>query len=418
MEEIPRNTVHPAQSCFLTSSNEHAKLASYWSQECYAKHKFCNGSGSAKMPTRLIEIDSTDNGLVKIIHIVNSSEAIQYCTLSHSWGGATDILTLTSKNITEQSTAFSVQRLPKTFQDAIEITHWLRHRHIWIDCLCIIQDSEEDWAFEASRMSSVYERSRCTIAAMTGKSPHHGCFQRRDPLTFSPCRIATSDAGDLFVHAADRPSGHISTVEKEYLNTRAWVLQERIFSPRLLCFTDTGIFWSCRAGCATESDRDGWGHPKAGIRELFGPTVTSVDWITTQNDIRTDHFERLLSYCRQPDIRQPDTGTFTAFSFLWYEVVTEYSTRNLTVSTDKLVAISSIANRIQEESGFTYAAGLWMEALPVDLLWSVSSRSTRDWSKSYRAPSWSWASADGIIRWHGESLLDAHIEKRIHIVGV
>jgi hypothetical protein len=177
------------------------------------------------MSTRLIQVDDFDHGLINVIGTAHSTQNIPYCTLSHSWGGATDILTLTSRNLDELSHAFSVQRLPKTFRDAIEITQWLGHRNLWIDCLCILQDSVDDWAFGAPRMSSVYEQLSCTIAAMTGMTPHHGCFERRDTLNLSPCRIATYGSKALLAYAVERRAKEIFTIGDEYLNTRAWTLQ-------------------------------------------------------------------------------------------------------------------------------------------------------------------------------------------------
>ncbi|KAK3367634.1 hypothetical protein B0H63DRAFT_455717 [Podospora didyma] len=51
----------------------------------------------------------------------------------------------------------------------------------------------------------------------------------------------------------------------------------------------------------------------------------------------------------------------------WRHLVMEYSTLNFTKGTDRLVAIGGIAKKIQQASGFTYLAGLWLE----DLAWSL-----------------------------------------------
>jgi hypothetical protein len=41
--------------------------------------------------------------------------------------------------------------------------------YLWIDSLCIIQDSKEDWANECSHMAGVYTNSYLTIAAVSCK---------------------------------------------------------------------------------------------------------------------------------------------------------------------------------------------------------------------------------------------------------
>ena len=78
---------------------------------------------------------------------------------------------------------------------------------------------------------------------------------------------------------------------------------------------------------------------------------------------------------------------------IWCDLVHQYSGCGLTVETDKLVAISGIAKRIQEVLNDDYLAGMWATHLPVGLLWRIW-RPLHPYalSHSYRAPSWSWAS--------------------------
>jgi hypothetical protein len=45
----------------------------------------------------------------------------------------------------------------------------------------------------------------------------------------------------------------------------------------------------------------------------------------------------------------------------WYEIVQYYGTCNITKVEDRLPAIAGIAKRISELTGFSYAAGLWIE---------------------------------------------------------
>ncbi|PMD19341.1 heterokaryon incompatibility, partial [Hyaloscypha hepaticicola] len=66
--------------------------------------------------------------------------------------------------------------LPKTFQDAVLITRDLGVRYLWIDSLCIIQDSDEDWEQEAARMSEVYANGYVMLAAHGSENCHGGCF--------------------------------------------------------------------------------------------------------------------------------------------------------------------------------------------------------------------------------------------------
>ena len=158
----------------------------------------------------------------------------------------------------------------------------------------------------------------------------------------------------------------------EPINGRAWALQERFLSPRLLIYTWDELFWQCDAGI------------KSNLKEN-----TSKRW----------H--------RQYKYRLPKNAAVDEVD--WARIVDSYCSRNLTNSLDKLLAISGLARRYQRQNEKVdrYLAGMWESHLPYSLLW------VRDdaWSSfyyqpqvsqptSYRAPSWSWASVDGITSSH------------------
>jgi hypothetical protein len=58
-----------------------------------------------------------------------------------------------------------IEDIPKTYLEAMHITQSLSVEYIWIDSLCIFQDSKEDWTLEAAAMASIYTNSYCTVAA-------------------------------------------------------------------------------------------------------------------------------------------------------------------------------------------------------------------------------------------------------------
>jgi hypothetical protein len=98
-------------------------------------------------------------------------------------------------------------------------------------------------------------------------------------------------------------------------------------------------------------------------------------------------------------------------------LVQQYSTRKLTIDSDKLPALSGLANLIAMKTGDTYLAGLWKSNLLNDLNWAIkayepthsctdtahdatmppATKSTVKYPTKYRAPSWSWASIDAEI---------------------
>lgn len=57
---------------------------------------------------------------------------------------------------------------------------------------------------------------------------------------------------------------------------------------------------------------------------------------------------------------------------LWSNLVTQYSERNITVDSDRLLAISGVAQHIQYLTDDEYLAGLWRSNLLFNLLWYSS----------------------------------------------
>ncbi|KAJ5802154.1 uncharacterized protein N7503_004604 [Penicillium pulvis] len=79
--------------------------------------------------------------------------------------------------------------LPQTFQDAIQLTRRLGIRYLWIDSLCIIQDSHEDWLDQSAVMGGVYQYSYLNIAATKSTDPYGGLFTTRNPCVVTPLRV-------------------------------------------------------------------------------------------------------------------------------------------------------------------------------------------------------------------------------------
>ncbi len=107
-----------------------------------------------------------------------------YMTLSHCWG-TVKLLTLTSETVETLSSGFLFSLLPPTFQDAVDVVLKLGISFLWIDSLCIFQDSLQDWQREAPLMCDVYRGSTCNIGASASTSSLEGLFRARDPVSFN-----------------------------------------------------------------------------------------------------------------------------------------------------------------------------------------------------------------------------------------
>ncbi|KAL8946878.1 MAG: hypothetical protein Q9222_006783 [Ikaeria aurantiellina] len=336
-------------------------------------------------PTRLVEILPPGKGTdLRICHTQVDTPAGPYMTLSHRWGTAS-FLKLTLANLASLVKGFSIADLPQTFQDAVAVTGRLGCKYLWIDSLCIIQDSKDDWLHEAGLMGEVYANARCNIAATWNSSSDDGCFRERN----------VSEVEGLVVRPkwADLKSTTFRVVAFELwedlvtsasLNSRAWVVQERLLAPRVLHFGRTQLAWECHQVDACET------YP-AGL-----PVAQqSAETIHKGLDPDTDG-KRLQS---MGDSRSsPNLHTY----HLWNKIVAAYTAGELTVASDKLVAISGLAKRMQTMLQDEYLAGLWKGTLSSDLLWRVTGGKRADGlpsaiAKQYRAPSWSWAALDGHI---------------------
>ena len=175
----------------------------------------------------------------------------KYIALSHCWG---DLLIEDKKrfctsreNIDHRQVGFSISDLPKTFQDAVKVTRELRVLHLWIDSLCIIQfgDNGEDWKRESERMESVFSSAYCTIAAASAVDSNAGFLGRN--VSKDSVYVHGSSLGRRFYVCTD-VDDFDNDVEKARLNTRSWVLQERVLSRRTIFFSANQMYFECGEG--------------------------------------------------------------------------------------------------------------------------------------------------------------------------
>ena len=136
-------------------------LAKRWLQTYSKNHNSCKGYENNQMPTRLLALGE---GVLRLVTTTGWDTAYrpQYATLSHCWGGI-DFLKLTTTTLELFKKSIPLEQLTKTFRDTIAVARKLGIPYLWIDSLCIIQDSSEDWETEATLMSSAYGSSTITI---------------------------------------------------------------------------------------------------------------------------------------------------------------------------------------------------------------------------------------------------------------
>ncbi|KAI0708555.1 heterokaryon incompatibility protein-domain-containing protein [Earliella scabrosa] len=370
---IPRN----AQIAKSLSSEATFSLAREWLAQCLENHPRCTQAARLAVgrPLRLVDVGDNHGTDPKIVIMDPSEPSPVYLTLSHCWGGAT-ILRLLLENVDTLTKGIPMGDLPKTFRDAVIITRRLGYRYIWIDSLCIIQDSPSDWRTNAAVMGEIYAGSACTVAALTARNAHDGgCFfdHARNPLFFCSCRLSphwTVDGNTPVGTDLRLPPPSLGPLP---LHTRAWVVQERLLAPRTLYYGSTGLAWECVECSATES-------VPGGEVSRFSP--------------KASFFEIM----HQLPADRADQAEFEEKVYdLWTDVQIAYSRCLLTRFEDRLVAISGVIKRIEAAVGWRSMWGIWRERVLVDLLWFVEEPSVRPATPEYLAPSWSWAGLAGRV---------------------
>ncbi|OAG17696.1 HET-domain-containing protein, partial [Alternaria alternata] len=363
-----------------------------WMETCMRDHQGCSKAWHAQrsqpffLPTRLLDVDTGDDNVIRLVDTQITKAKGPYCTLSHAWGPREKpFLTTTVWNMAKHLiTGISLDELPLNFQHAIRVTRFLKVRYIWIDSLAIVQEPFGDFAREANLMHKVYRYSHCNIVAADSEDAYGGLFRDRTPHEILPVNYHGTNA-----------SHHLGTKtwtivpadlwEKELLNSviyyRAWVFQERILSPRILHFTKHQIFWDCGTLSACEVFPNGLPFPldhKASTDRhwrgrLVGSTVSS-NALTGVNDNESSY-------------------TF------WMSAVQNYTECNLTSQGDKTIAIWSIAKLLRDVMREQYAVGMWSEALEEQMAWRVRETQKCENMPELDAsiPSWSWASVRGSI---------------------
>jgi hypothetical protein len=361
-----------------------------WINTCVATHTECPKQEETLLPNRVIDVGPEDGSQEPRL-LVSEGKRGSYITLSHCWGG-TVLLTSTTKNIETRKASIAMKELPRTFNDAVILTRRFGVRYLWIDSLCIIQDSDEDWKQESVMMTRIYHNSFLTIAARGAANSNGGCFSLGQPL-HSSCQLKYhspdgSITGSIYVRS---PYVRSSPIGEEPLETRAWALQERILSPRVVHFGSQQLLWECRNHEIREDSRPANTNldflDSHGV--FFKGATTQSYWSRRRLDISSSQLSLIVS--------DPDS-----IYQRWYRIAEEYSRRKLTYNTDKVAAIHGLAALFRGRTKDTYYSGLWGYDFQGGLLWRRGEYSPENLNPiSSEIPSWSWLRFNGPIIYKG-----------------
>ncbi|KAF7901471.1 hypothetical protein EAF00_003692 [Botryotinia globosa] len=188
---IKQSMSHCLENHKLTCDRMMFPISSAASQRYNAVNILSGRNGIVMAPTRLVYVGSHDVG--DLSKLVDGQECLYkggYLILSYRWGMTPKDAPwqLTTTTMPLFKTEIPLRILPQTLNDAIMLTRKLGEHYIWIDSMCILQDSTEDWQFEASNMTSIYGSAPMTLVAASS-SVYGGMTDRRNPLRNSAASL-------------------------------------------------------------------------------------------------------------------------------------------------------------------------------------------------------------------------------------
>lgn len=365
---------------------------------CRKSHQNCGIQEQASAAKRLIDISG---GLESLRLIDSSSSSIlrgqaarqvhaEYATVSHRWLPNLECKT-TISNLTDHHVLIPKMNLPAHFRDAILLAQFLGLSRIWIDSLCIIQEGDggADWSSEAPKMAAIYRGAAVNISIDVADASNG--FLPINLREISPCKLPAFPGQFIKPWTpANQQALDLGGLEK-----RGWILQERLLPRRIVHCTPWGLTWECFE-----------------VHDGFDAQAFDRKRIRLDQSRDSDAILSASSSFGRSDLLQA-----------WVQVVIKYTRRNLTVSTDRLVAVCGIVQQLLAiDSRMTYIAGIWLEGMILQLGWFTEREDTDTTNISpdkygwrlkglakYCAPSFSWASVDCEVSFIPEKILHGSI---------
>ena len=264
----------PANDVFLgrrvATGKANKELMLNWIESC---HKYHGNRCRVIQDQRFkLMVKQTYFGVIDVqeMRLTKLPPDTSYVALSYTWGNIKSPFKTTLANV--RKSQISIQdifsKLPQTIQDAINLVKELQERYLWVDSICIVQDSTKSWELNASAMDLVYGNAHFTICAADGDDAGAGILAttKRDFTqhmeTYGPgVRLMVSYPAEAYI-------------KKSAWNGRAWTFQERLLSKRCLIFTDSRVFFQCRSTTMREDitaeEKLGWSieHSQAPLQML------------------------------------------------------------------------------------------------------------------------------------------------------
>ena len=359
-----------------------------WLERCIRDHSLCPLPRPVQLPARVVDVSIHEDGNDWVqLHVTNGVRD-RYIALSYCWGMPVQpVETTTATFKSHIDDGISLSALPATIRDAIEATRRLGIRYLWIDCLCIVQDDKADKTKEIAQMRRIYSNAYCTISAANISKVTESFLEARPthsnhvfPL---PYACPNGAIGTMMIGETLKLRDSIGVSRMQFydpysdpINQRAWTLEEKLLSPRILSYASNCLRWLCDS--AEWSDG---GDPDARI------------------DTQAERLPHRMQVSGQVAAKQICKEELQVLYERWRYILEDYTNRYLTNPRDKLRAISGVADYFHRLTSDQYLAGLWKPDLMNELVW-FRAKAPRPRPPN-KTPSWSWASVNGPVYFLG-----------------
>lgn len=313
---------------------EAIQMMKRWLSNCRS-HENCSQSISRQLPTLVIDVSSVDR-----LYLRDGGRQGEYCFYSGCWGRG-DIFMLRASNIDDfRRVGIASSVLPESWRDAAELTRSLGFDFLWIDGLCIMQDTLRSWDEEAARITD-YVRDASLVIASTASDVCEGLRQQRSaerelltlPYIYKKDGVKSGNNinGTISIRRPMEESG--IKITQSVWARRGWTLPERYFAQRMVIFGDEQIYWNCTTNLFSEAST------------MPQEPLWKISCLSYNN--------RMAGSVKRST---------------WYNIIEYYtSTALLNNSDDRLMAMAGLAMALADED--RYYAGIWGNDLEIGLLW-------------------------------------------------
>lgn len=349
-------------ACFDT------KVAMEWVHRCQSLH---STSCQARWSEDLRKIRLIDVKKRTIVNYPAEQSPVDYIALSYVWGAA--------KPAERYQLGSVVKVLPKTIEDAIQVTKKLCKEFLWVDSLCIDQGDPADKQNQIRYMASIYSGAWLTLVALSGEDGNSGLARsgactdigKSKERAFSQWTCSSGSTSLITV-----PHTLSYQIRKSKWATRGWTLQEAVLSPRCLYFADEQTYFECNR------------HQSCEALENSGSQLHSANE-TRPEDGHLPYDKEKVCFKNLLQINSPahpnDPVRFYEF------LVVNYTARFLSNEADILSAFSAILTEFERTRKWSFAWGLPRHLFSSHLMWELGPYDkTNDLTRRSGFPSWSW----------------------------